>query len=112
MSARKSHRRAGVGPSPKVDRFFDAHFGSDFGVRSSASLRRVPVPELVRISHEPEHRTATIGRYSDGQFYAVVHGAQRDDDRRRLTPEGSDGMSTCTCSTTPDTTDPRISLSW
>jgi hypothetical protein len=46
------------------------------------------VPELVRISHEPEHRTATIGRYSDGQFYAVVHGARQDDDPRRLTREG------------------------
>nr|QEO74099.1 hypothetical protein [uncultured bacterium] len=46
------------------------------------------MPELVRIGHEPEYRTATIGRYSDGQFYAMVNGARRDDDRGRATREG------------------------
>ncbi|OIJ63858.1 hypothetical protein [Streptomyces mangrovisoli] len=28
------------------------------------------VPEIVPITHEPGHRTATIGRYAQGQFFA------------------------------------------
>ncbi|WP_351236460.1 hypothetical protein [Streptomyces sp. NPDC002133] len=30
------------------------------------------VPEIVPIAHEPDYRTATIGRYAEGQFLASV----------------------------------------
>lgn len=30
------------------------------------------VPEIIRIAHEPDHRTETIGRYADGQFFASI----------------------------------------
>lgn len=32
----------------------------------------MPVPATIPIAHEPDHRTATIGRYADGQFLASV----------------------------------------
>ncbi|MEV4823170.1 hypothetical protein [Micromonospora sp. NPDC049274] len=38
------------------------------------------LPDLVPISHEPDYRTDRVGRYADGQFYAGIHGAHRDDD--------------------------------
>jgi len=38
------------------------------------------VPQRVPIAREAGYRTDTIGRYRDGQFYAAVHGARRDDD--------------------------------
>ncbi|MFI6784883.1 hypothetical protein [Micromonospora sp. NPDC050276] len=38
------------------------------------------LPDLVPIAREPGCRTDRVGRYSDGQFYAAVHGAHRDDD--------------------------------
>ncbi|MGX6600794.1 hypothetical protein ACWKSP_01455 [Micromonosporaceae bacterium Da 78-11] len=41
----------------------------------------MPIPGVVPIAHEPEYRTGTIGRYTEGQFYAAIHGAQRDDDQ-------------------------------
>jgi hypothetical protein len=41
----------------------------------------VAVPRRVPIAWEAGYRTATIGRYRDGQFYAAIHGAHRDDDR-------------------------------
>ncbi|WP_406081292.1 hypothetical protein [Micromonospora sp. NBC_00858] len=40
----------------------------------------MPAPDLIPIAREPGYRTDTIGRYADGQFYAAVHGARRDDD--------------------------------
>ncbi|GAA4572622.1 hypothetical protein [Planotetraspora kaengkrachanensis] len=40
----------------------------------------MPVPDLVPIAHEPGYRTDTVGLYADGQFYAGIHGARRDDD--------------------------------
>jgi hypothetical protein len=39
------------------------------------------VPQRIPIAREAGYRTDTIGRYRDGQFYAVVHGARRDDDQ-------------------------------
>ncbi|MFE6778496.1 hypothetical protein [Streptomyces sp. NPDC057702] len=33
------------------------------------------VPEVIPISHEPDHRTSTIGRWRDGQFLASVTAA-------------------------------------
>jgi hypothetical protein len=41
----------------------------------------VPVPERVRIAREAGYHTDTIGHYRDGQFYAAVHGAHRDEDQ-------------------------------
>jgi formate hydrogenlyase regulatory protein HycA len=38
------------------------------------------VPQRVPIACEAGYRTDTIGSYRDGQFYAAVHGAHRDDD--------------------------------
>lgn len=38
------------------------------------------VPDVVHIAREPGYRTDTIGSYRDGQFYAAIHGAHRDDD--------------------------------
>ena len=38
------------------------------------------VPQRVPIAREAGYRTDTIGRYRDGQFYAAMHGAHRDDD--------------------------------
>ena len=38
------------------------------------------VPQRVPIAREAGYHTDTIGRYRDGQFYAAVHGAHRDDD--------------------------------
>jgi hypothetical protein len=38
------------------------------------------VPQRIPIAREAGYRTDTIGRYRDGQFYAAVHGAHRDDD--------------------------------
>jgi len=32
------------------------------------------LPARIPIVHEPDHRTDTIGRYRDGQFYANIHG--------------------------------------
>ncbi|MGW6139157.1 hypothetical protein [Streptomyces sp. NPDC055140] len=32
----------------------------------------MPVPATIPIAHEPDRRTATIGRYTDGQFLATV----------------------------------------
>ena len=40
----------------------------------------MPVPALIPIAREPGYRTDTIGRFAEGQFYAVIHGAHRDDD--------------------------------
>ncbi|GAA0268513.1 hypothetical protein [Cryptosporangium japonicum] len=40
----------------------------------------MPVPALIPIAREPGYRTDTIGRFAEGQFYAVVHGARRNDD--------------------------------
>jgi len=40
----------------------------------------VAVPQRVPISRKAGYRTETIGRHRDGQFYAAVHGAHRDDD--------------------------------
>jgi hypothetical protein len=40
----------------------------------------VAVPDVVHIAREPGYRTDTIGSYRDGQFYAAIHGAHRDDD--------------------------------
>ncbi|GAB7046190.1 hypothetical protein [Catenuloplanes indicus] len=37
----------------------------------------MPVPRRIPIAWEAEHRTQTIGRYADGQFYAAVHGSYR-----------------------------------
>ena len=45
-----------------------------------ASLLGMPVPQRVPIARVAGYRTGTIGRYRDGQFYAAVHGAYRDDD--------------------------------
>ncbi|MFF6996145.1 hypothetical protein ACFY93_14535 [Streptomyces sp. NPDC008313] len=50
------------------------------------------VPDVIPIAHEPDHRTATIGRYADGQFlasitYAFPEGFRPDDgweERKRL----------------------------
>ncbi|MFI6156408.1 hypothetical protein ACIBCA_27395 [Kitasatospora sp. NPDC051170] len=33
------------------------------------------VPEVIRISHEPDYRTSTIGRFQGGQFFASVTAA-------------------------------------
>ncbi len=41
----------------------------------------MPVPQRVPIAREAGYRTDTIGRYQNGQFYAAVHGAHRDDDQ-------------------------------
>jgi hypothetical protein len=41
----------------------------------------VAVPQRVPIAREAGYHTDTIGHYRDGQFYAAVHGAHRDDDR-------------------------------
>ncbi|MEV4134253.1 hypothetical protein AB0J72_19035 [Dactylosporangium sp. NPDC049742] len=38
------------------------------------------VPQRIPIAHEADHRTDTIGRYAGGEFYAAVHGANRDVD--------------------------------
>lgn len=38
----------------------------------------MPVPELIPIAHEPGYRTATIGKFDDGQFFASVTWARRD----------------------------------
>ncbi|MEU7613602.1 hypothetical protein [Micromonospora sp. NPDC049204] len=38
------------------------------------------LPDLVPIAHEPGYRTDRVGRYAEGQFYAGIHGAHRDDD--------------------------------
>ncbi|MEU7822895.1 hypothetical protein [Catellatospora sp. NPDC049133] len=36
-------------------------------------------PALIRIAYEPDHgRTDRIGRYADGQFFAIVHGTRRN----------------------------------
>jgi formate hydrogenlyase regulatory protein HycA len=40
----------------------------------------MPVPELVPVAREPGYHTDTIGQYRDGQFYAAIRGAHRDDD--------------------------------
>jgi hypothetical protein len=32
----------------------------------------MPVPEIIPVTHEPNYRTATIGRYSEGQFFASI----------------------------------------
>lgn len=39
------------------------------------------IPGVIRIAREPSYHTDTIGRYRDGQFYAAIHGAHRDDDK-------------------------------
>jgi hypothetical protein len=39
----------------------------------------VPVPEVIHIARESRYRTETIGTYRDGQFYAAIHGAPRDE---------------------------------
>jgi hypothetical protein len=39
------------------------------------------VPQRVPIAREAGYHTDTIGHYRDGQFYAAVHGAHRDDDQ-------------------------------
>lgn len=38
----------------------------------------MPVPDLIPIAHEPDYRTATIGRYDGGQFFASLTYAFRD----------------------------------
>lgn len=40
----------------------------------------MPVPGVVPIARQAGHRTDTIGRYRDGQFYAAICGAHRDGD--------------------------------
>ncbi|MFD8596674.1 hypothetical protein ACFV1L_16895 [Kitasatospora sp. NPDC059646] len=42
------------------------------------------VPELIPVRHEPDYRTATIGRWDGGQFFAGVSGVfgGRDGDGR------------------------------
>lgn len=35
----------------------------------------VPVPDVIPISHEPDYRTSTIGRWQGGQFFASVTAA-------------------------------------
>ncbi|MFD0899376.1 hypothetical protein [Actinomadura sediminis] len=50
------------------------------------------VPDLIPIAHEPEYRTATIGRYAEGQFFGSITYAMAGDadhgegweDRKRL----------------------------
>ncbi len=37
-------------------------------------------PDLVPIAREPGCHTDRVGRYADGQFYAGIHCADRDDD--------------------------------
>jgi len=39
------------------------------------------LPPVIPIAHEPDYRTASIGRYAEGQFYAAIQGAHRDNDR-------------------------------
>jgi hypothetical protein len=41
----------------------------------------MPVPQRVPVAREAGYHTDTIGRYRDGQFYAAVLDAHRDDDR-------------------------------
>jgi hypothetical protein len=41
----------------------------------------MPLPARIPIAYNPDHRTDMIGSYADGQFYATVHGAHRDDDQ-------------------------------
>jgi formate hydrogenlyase regulatory protein HycA len=41
------------------------------------------LPEVIPIAHEPDYRTDTIGIYDDGQFFASVTGAYRDEDEHR-----------------------------
>jgi hypothetical protein len=36
------------------------------------------LPLMIRIVHEPNFRTKTIGRYADGMFYADIHGTKLD----------------------------------
>jgi formate hydrogenlyase regulatory protein HycA len=38
----------------------------------------MPVPEVIPIAHEPDYRTATIGKFDDGQFLASVTWAYRE----------------------------------
>jgi hypothetical protein len=40
----------------------------------------MPVPQRVPIARDAGYHTDTIGRHRDGQFYAAVHGAHRDDE--------------------------------
>jgi formate hydrogenlyase regulatory protein HycA len=35
-------------------------------------VRGMAVPEIIPIAHEPDYRTSTIGRFSDGQFLASI----------------------------------------
>jgi hypothetical protein len=58
------------------------HAGSgNSGCRRPGNLADVHVPEVIPIARETGYHTDTIGRYADGQFYARIHGAHRDDDR-------------------------------
>ncbi|MEV0953806.1 hypothetical protein [Promicromonospora sp. NPDC050249] len=42
----------------------------------------MPVPEVIPVAHKPGYRTATIGKFDDGQFFAsVVTRAQAQLDR-------------------------------
>lgn len=41
-------------------------------------MRVMPVPDLIPVAHEPDYRTATIGRYDGGQFFASLTYAFRD----------------------------------
>jgi formate hydrogenlyase regulatory protein HycA len=41
------------------------------------------LPDVVPIAHEPDYRTATIGTYDGGQFFAVITGAYREEGERR-----------------------------
>lgn len=38
------------------------------------------LPDVIPIAHEPDDRTATIGIYDGGQFFASVTGAYREED--------------------------------
>jgi hypothetical protein len=39
----------------------------------------MPLPDVIPIAYEPDFRTDTIGTYADGQFFASVTGARRDE---------------------------------
>ena len=54
--------------------------------RHMAIVSAMPVPQVIPIAHEPDYRTATIGKFDDGQFFASVTWAYRDGYNRSWGP--------------------------
>lgn len=54
----------------------ESHEGSHD--RHMTIVSAMPVPQVIPIAHEPGYRTATIGKFNNGQFFASITWAYRD----------------------------------